>query len=445
MTGAPRLVDLADCFEGVIPSIIATSSADGMPNISYLSHVARIDDRHVALSNQFFGKTAGNLAANPQASVLLVDGATGRQFRLDAVWVRSEAEGPVFDEMAAALRASSAQVGMEEVMRLVGIDIFRVEAIVALPHPDGLAPPPVRASAALPRAADLIARIAGETETEAIVAALLDGTLQMLGCEAAMLLQHDAARGQLVAVASRGYGRSGAGAEIALGVGVPGRAAAARLPVRVADMSRVRRFGAAIRESSRGEEEQTRTIALPGLAAAQSQLAAPMLVKGGLWGVLLAESVERLAFRSEEATALGMVANHAAATLLLGEALAGEAAEPGMAPVAAAAPGRFRVLHHGFDDSVFIDNGYVIRGVAGRLLVYLLERHLSEGRLEFSNREIRVAPDLKLPDFRDNLETRLLLLRNRLEEKAAPVRLRRAGRGVVRLELAGRPVIERSV
>ncbi|MER2509412.1 MAG: hypothetical protein ABTQ27_11725, partial [Amaricoccus sp.] len=105
----------------------------------------------------------------------------------------------------------------------------------------------------------------------------------------------------------------------------------------------------------------------------------------------------------------------------------------------------FRVVHHGFDDSVFIDNGYVIRGVAGRLLVYLLRRHLAEGRLEFSNREIRLAPELRLPDFKDNLETRLLLLRQRLEEKGCPVRLARAGRGLVRLHLAGAPEIEQAV
>ena len=87
------------------------------------------------------------------------------------------------------------------------------------------------------------------------------------------------------------------------------------------------------------------------------------------------------------------------------------AAAPAAAPVPSAATTTFRVVHHGFDDSVFIDNGYVIRGVAGRLLVYLLRRHLAEGRLEFSNREIRLAPELRLPDFKDNLETRLLLLR----------------------------------
>jgi hypothetical protein len=47
------LRDLGACFEGVIPSILATASADGVPNVSYLSHVEFVDDAHVALSNQF--------------------------------------------------------------------------------------------------------------------------------------------------------------------------------------------------------------------------------------------------------------------------------------------------------------------------------------------------------------------------------------------------------
>lgn len=440
-----RLVDLADCFEGVIPSIIATSSADGTPNISYLSHVARIDDDHVALSNQFFGKTAANLHANPQACVMLVDGVTGRQLRLGVTWLRNEPEGPLFEEMAAALRASSAQIGMAEVMRLASVDVFRVEGIEALPHPSGREPPAPPPSSRPPRletAAQISARLAAETEAAGVVEALLDGTLRLLACPAAIVFQHDPGRGGLVTLASRGYGRSGAGSEIAPGEGVAGGAAAARRPVRVSDMSRILRFGAAIRASSTEEEEEAlRRIPLPGLPDAQSQVAVPMLAQGALWGVLFAESPERLAFRAEDAALLGLLANQAATTLMLVEDLAAAAAAEPAAPPAPV-EGEFRLVHHAYDDSVFIDNDYVIRGVAGRLLVHLLRRHLEEGRTEFSNREIRLWPELRLPDFKDNLETRLLLLRQRLEERAAPVRLARAGRGVIRLDLSGRPRID---
>uniref|UniRef100_UPI001B4AA43B GAF domain-containing protein n=1 Tax=Amaricoccus sp. TaxID=1872485 RepID=UPI001B4AA43B len=423
---------------------IATSSADGVPNVSYLSHVEQVDEHHIGLSNQFFGKTARNLRENPQACVIVVDGVSGRQTRLAVTWLRDEAEGPLFDAMTASLRASSAQVGMSEIMRLASVAIFRVDEIVPLPHPEGVeTPPPPPAPPRLFRAAEVVARVAAETETARIVETLLDGARAMLDAPAVILFQNDPGRDVLVTLASRGYPQTGAGSEIAPGDGIAGAAAALGRPVRVSDMSRIRRFGAAIRDTSPPEEE-TRVIALPGLADAQSQLAVPMYAKGALYGVLFAESPARLAFRHDDAVALSMVANHAAATLLIGEALAGEATAPPPEPRGGPAAGRFHVLHHRFDDSVFIDNGYVIRGVAGRLLVYLLERHLADGRVEFSNREIRLAPDLRLPEFKDNLETRLLLLRQRLDEKGCPVRLVRAGRGLVRLQLARRPEIERS-
>ncbi len=437
-----RLSDLRDCFEGVIPSIIATASADGVPNVSYLSHVEEVDEHHIALSNQFFGKTARNLRENPQACVILVDGASGRQVRLSVTWLRDEAEGPLFDAMTASLRASSAQVGMADIMRLASVALFRVDAITAIPHPEGLDPapaPPPRPSLAL--AAEAVARIAAETETAGIVNVLLDGVRRLLDAPAAILFQYDPGRDILVTLASRGYPRTGAGSEIASGSGIAGAAVALGRPVRVSDMSRVRRFGAAIRDTSPPEEE-SRIIALPGLPDAQSQIAVPMYAKGTLYGVLFAESPRRLAFRRDDAVALSMVANHAAATLLIGEVLASEAVAAPVTIGPGLPEGSFRVVHHRFDDSVFIDSGYVIRGVAGRLLVYLLERHLAEGRVEFSNREIRLAPDLRLPDFKDNLETRLLLLRQRLEEKGCPVRLMRVGRGLIRLHLSRRPEIE---
>lgn len=446
MNGPWRLADLADAFEGVIPSILATSSADGVPNISYLSHVVLIDERHVALSNQFFGKTLANLAANPQAAIIVVHGITGEQFRLDAVWLGNEFSGPVFDEVEGQLRASSSQIGMEDVMRLASVGIFRVEAITAIDRAAGLAPavlPPRRSR--LSAAAEVVAAVGAAAEAERIVAALLDGVIAGFDAQAAALFQLDPAGGSLVTLASRGYPATGTGSEVAMGEGIVGLAAAGRRVMRVADMSRVRRFGAAIRSSGLALGPEPPPIALPDLADAQSRIAVPMQARGRLYGVLFAESRERLAFRQEDAVALELVAGHAAACLLWGEpAEEEEPATPAPAPAAAAEAGGFRILHHRQDDSVFIDNDYLIRGVAGRLLVWLVESHLREGRLEFSNREIRLAPELRLPDYKDNLETRLLLLRQRLEERAAPVQLERAGRGLVRLRLQGRPRIETS-
>jgi len=44
---------------------------------------------------------------------------------------------------------------------------------------------------------------------------------------------------------------------------------------------------------------------------------------------------------------------------------------------------------------------------------------------------------LRLSTLRDNLETRLLLLRRRLDDRGAAIRLLRTGRGQLRLQIEG--------
>jgi TolB-like protein/tetratricopeptide (TPR) repeat protein len=87
------------------------------------------------------------------------------------------------------------------------------------------------------------------------------------------------------------------------------------------------------------------------------------------------------------------------------------------------------------DDSIFIDDEYLIKGVAGRLLHKLLRLYLDEGRDEFTNKELRVDAGLGLPDYQDNLEARLVLLRRRLEERCAFLGLSSTGRGRFRLNV----------
>ncbi|CAN7211099.1 GAF domain-containing protein [Rhizobium sp. LjRoot258] len=438
-----HLSDLRACFEGVIPSIIATSSGDGTPNISYLSHVIMIDSDHVALSNQFFAKTAHNIRANPYANLLLVDARNGGQFRLDIVFSHPLEDGVFFDRVATQLQASSEQVGMGGIMKLKGLDVFRVLSIASVPSPVLLpkeaVEEPSRKLIALSR---LVDRIAVQNDVGGAIDVVLSGLESEFGYTNTLFMLHDEARGLLATVGSRGYERSGVGSEAAVGEGIIGAAAVKRRLVKVSDMSRVRRYGAAIRTSS-VDEERTRAIVLPGMRGAMSQMAVPVMAQDVLLGVLFAESRQRLAFSEEDEAVMTVVARQAAATLALCERLASEAQKVATADEAPAhLQSSFRVVHHAYDDSVFIDNAYVIKGVAGRMLMMMLSLWLREGRTEFTNREIRLSDSLRLPDIKDNLETRLLLLRRRLEEKGTPVRLVRAGRGLIRLELDGIPKLD---
>ena len=100
------------------------------------------------------------------------------------------------------------------------------------------------------------------------------------------------------------------------------------------------------------------------------------------------------------------------------------------------------IKHFGSDDSVFVDDAYLVKGVPGRILRKIACAYLSEGRCEFSNKEIRLDSSLQLPDFRDNLETRLILLRRRIEERCDSLQIVPIGRGRFRFDVKRRLKLE---
>lgn len=432
------LADLTFCFDGVIPSLVATTDTVGRPNVSYLSQVVAVDATHVALSNQFFGKTADNIRQNPNATLLLVDGRSGEQYQLDVRFRETLVVGSIFDRIAARLEAVREETGPNSVMRLRGVDIYRVDAIRHVPSPAESARAPVGKQRSWTALAEQVARIADHADLEAIIETTLAVLSRDLGLEHVLVLLRDASRGVLTTIGSLGYERSGIGSEVAMGERPIGVAAQSGLVVRIADLSRERRFGAAVHGSSH-DENRTRSIAVPGLPDALSQIVVPLAWGGETRGVLFAESRLRLAFDADDEAILTVLARQIAAGIAAAEATSDGLAIPAAVIVPPPTGRTFRVVHHRFDDSVFVDDEYVIKGVSGRLLVHMLGVVEQEGRNEFSNRELRLADGLKLPDVKDNLETRLLLLRRRLEEKSLPLRLLRIERGRMRLSIDGRP------
>jgi adenylate cyclase len=93
------------------------------------------------------------------------------------------------------------------------------------------------------------------------------------------------------------------------------------------------------------------------------------------------------------------------------------------------------VRHYGENDSIFLDEDYLIKGVAGSIFWALAQDFSERGRCDFSNRELRLDPRIRLPDLSDNLEARLVLLAKRLAERRACVQIQKTGRGRFRLQV----------
>jgi hypothetical protein len=187
-------------------------------------------------------------------------------------------------------------------------------------------------------------------------------------------------------------------------------------------------------------------IPLPGLADAQAWLALPLMSGGRLVGAIAFESRDPLCFDEWDEAFLQILANQIASGI---DRMQDEDEEPRVEVSPDAGPEADRLRCRTFvfyrnDDCVFVDGEYLVRNVPGLILWKLLRQHEATGRTEFSNRELRLDPGLRLPPLKDNLESRLILLRKRLQEKCPEVALVPVARGRFVLRLDCRPeLVER--
>ncbi|MBX3706773.1 MAG: GAF domain-containing protein [Pseudomonadales bacterium] len=441
-----RLDDIRACMDGVIPGVIATCAADGVPNVSFFSQLEYVDPGHVALSFQFFNKTRENILGNPFASVNVPDPLSGATYRLVLEYLRTETEGPLFERMKARLAGIAAHEGMSDVFRLRGSDVYRVLEIERVPgEPVALAGAPRHLLGAT-RAC--IEHIAGCGAVDELMDVTLADVDRLLGMERAMILLLDGDGDRLYTVASRGYPSSGVGSEVPVGAGLIGVAVRERCPIRISFTAPEYGYSRAVREATMRGALAARletAIPFPGLEDPQSQLAVPIVAAQRTLGALYVDSDLQMRFTCDDEDALAVVASRFGAALLMLTDAAGVHGD-GSTPVRRQPPPgperRCVVRHYDENDSVFFDDAYLIKGVAGAILWRLLEDHVRNGRSEFSNRELRLDPRLRFPELNDNLEARLILLQRRLAERSAPVQIVKTGRGRFAIHVGAQLVLE---
>ncbi|APW44346.1 GAF domain-containing protein [Rhodoferax saidenbachensis] len=424
-------------LQGAIPTVMATCSSDGVPNVAYISQAFYVDERHLALSFQFLNKTRQNILANPHASLLVLHPVTAQFHRINIRYLRTETQGPLYESMKAQLAGIASHTGMASVFHLRGSDIYEVQNIDAmdcdtLPEPA----PQFNMLSAVRRSSERLARCSSLDE---LLNATLISLTDFVGVRHAMVLMLDPVTQRLYTVASCGYACSGIGSEIDMGDGVIGVAARERTPVSIMHMTNAYQYSSAIRSSLQASSPGLALeadIPWPGLSAPHSQLAVPIQSAGRLLGVLFVESQNDMEFGFETEDVLVAVAGHLGAGIDLMQddpdaidvsPLSGAPSVSGGQPL--------QIRHFNANGSVFIDGDYLIKGVAGAIFWKLVRDFTAHGRTEFTNRELRLDPDLGLPDVTDNLEARLVLLQRRLNEHATPIRIEKTGRGRFRLNV----------
>ncbi|WP_374347819.1 GAF domain-containing protein [Chitinimonas sp.] len=403
----------------LLPAQLASLGGQGAITIRQ-ARLHFVDQHHLALPAQ--ADAPGRLSA------LLLHPHTAARYRLTLSLSGQQCDGPVVAALRARHNAISTSQGRGQAM-LAAADIYHLDHAEALPgSPLASDIAPGSGLRALRHLSDALAN----TEDLAQVLDLtLDTLADMLAVEQAMILFSDESGRWLYTVASRGYPVSGVGSEVMMGDGIIGAAARFLSPVHFSC-----RYSAGLAANAQAGSSRDPEIPLPGLPAPQSQLAVPIRAGDWLAGVLYVESRQARRFSHHDEDALSAIG-----------AILGMVMRPLLRPVDIALPdllppnqvvsqgSAVEIRYFATTQSVFIGDDYLVKGVAGAVLWLLLNDYQQLGRTDFSNRELRLDPRLRLPEIGDNLETRLLLLQRRLSERCSWLGLEKLGRGRLRLRL----------
>ena len=363
--------------------------------------------------------------------------------------------------MALRIEAIASYLGLKGIFKLLAADIYEVQSIEkALDElaPEGTGGECRDVAAADPRFTmralqDLSVRIHQATSLDELLDSILAGLDETFGFHHSMILEPSEEPNVLVTIASRGYPENGVGAEARIGEGIIGVVAEARKPIRISGLLRAMLYAYAVaerrtaigtlparahsaagagaaREPARGAAARPRRA---GRRAVHRERGAVPLPRGGQ-GLHRGASAATSRLRSRTCSCTSARTASWTTGALAAAAASGPWRPLRLRPLPVA---RHEVTYYEGDEIVMVDGDYLIRSLPARILWKLLTAHQANGRTEFTNRELRLDKSLNLPEWKDNLESRLLLLRRRLDQKCPDIRLVPTARGRFALDLAG--------
>jgi hypothetical protein len=89
-----------------------------------------VDEKHVALSYQFFNKTIRNVRENPVLVAIVTCPVHYTLYKLVLNYKESQTSGEIFDNMAMQLDALAISQKKEHIFKLRAADIYEVVSIV---------------------------------------------------------------------------------------------------------------------------------------------------------------------------------------------------------------------------------------------------------------------------------------------------------------------------
>ena len=295
------------------------------------------------------------------------------------------------------------------------------------------------------RLAEIFHDVLSEQSLDALLERIADALAVLIPYEDVHIYEADEAKRELSAVLARGDWADEVMSEsFSFGEGITGMVAEARQAIRISGLMRGMLYAYAMHREAQDPAVRQRRIPIPGLEQPESLLGVPLLIRDELVGVLCLESEVPYRFHEEDKASIELLGSYLAIAIQnmqMREHLADEDEATETASAAQLAPvgddGEPReIVFYASDECIMIDGEYLIRSLPARILWKLLTVHDQTGRTEFTNRELRLDKSLNLPEFKDNLESRLLLLRRRLEQKSPGIRLVPRARGRFALELS---------